>query len=103
MTSQSDRSDDESDDDSETAVTFGDPSTGVNRLPPPEDEMDEEDIAQFSLRGERDWMHPPEDDEGSGYSPLPDDMSEDEIEAELERIKSRHQQRKETTNAEDDE
>jgi inosine/xanthosine triphosphate pyrophosphatase family protein len=74
----------------------------VSRLPP-EEEMDDEDVAQLSLRGKGDWMHPPEDDEGSGYDPLPDDMNEKEIEAELERIKSRHQQRKETTNAENDE
>jgi hypothetical protein len=74
----------------------------VSRLPP-EEEMDDEDVAHLSLRGEGDWMHPPEDDEESGYSPLLDEMSEEEIEAELERIKSRQQQRKETTNAEDNE
>lgn len=102
VNSQSDGTDDTSSEknDSDTAVTFGDPSTATSRLPPKE-EMDEEDVSHIRLRKERDWMHPPEDDEGSGYDPLPEEMSEEEIEAELERIKSRHQQQGETTNADE--
>lgn len=45
-----------------------------------------ETVAHVSLYGKGDWMHPPEDDEGSGYSQEPDDMTEEEIRAAIKRL-----------------
>lgn len=57
------------------------------------DENDPEDVAHVSLYGEGDWMHPPEGDEGSGYS-REGDLSDEEIEAELQRLEERKQRRR---------
>jgi hypothetical protein len=57
-----------------------------------------ETVAHVSLHGEGDWMHPPEDDEGSGYSQDPDDMTEEEIRAAIKRLEQRRRQRQETEN-----
>lgn len=43
-------------------------------------------------------MHPPEDDEGSGYSQDPDDMTEEEIRAAIKRLEQRHRRRQKTKN-----
>ncbi len=58
------------DDDSKNETdTFGEPPPESFELPP-EDEVDEEDVVTVDLRGEGDWMHPPSDDEGSGYTAI---------------------------------
>lgn len=68
-------------DSEEETVTFGQPPSEEFGLPP-RDEVDEEDVASVSLRGEGDWMHPSEDDEGSGYID-PSEISQEERDRDL--------------------
>lgn len=101
-------------DSEEETVTFGQPPSEEFGLPP-RDEIDEEDVASVNPRDEGDWMHPPEDDKGSGYidpseisqedrardlvelyyeddsEVVVEDMTDEEIIREAKRIRMEHQ------------
>jgi hypothetical protein len=74
---EADEGRDEADDDEQ--IAFGQSPPEEFDLPP-EDEVDEDDVARISLRGEGDWMHPDDDFERvDGLSievPLTDDERE---------------------------
>jgi hypothetical protein len=72
---EADEGRDEAEDDEQ--IAFGQSPPEEFDLPP-EDEVDEDDVARISLRGEGDWMHPDDDEETGSENEEQADSGEDE-------------------------